>query len=266
MTIQALPVNTILQVEVGSTAHGTGLEGHEDHDEIVVALESMPEVFFHPRPGAMQRTRPEGVRSGPGDTDRQIYSLRKFVHLALTGNPSVLLVLWAPVMYETEPGHELRRLAQAFIGRHIIPKHRGYMRAQLLKLERGQNPVRGSGRREIVEQHGFDTKFAMHAARLGFQGIELVTTGRLQLPIAGEPGDWLRAVRRGEVSRDEWRRRLDELDVQLAAVYAMDAYPAEPNRRAVEAFVMRSHLLHWGFPPAHFIEVNGIPQGRTVFR
>ena len=36
------------------------------------------------------RTQPEGVRSGPGDLDLIVYSLRKWMRLALTGNPTVL--------------------------------------------------------------------------------------------------------------------------------------------------------------------------------
>lgn len=46
---------------------------------------------------------------------------------------------------------------------------------------------RGSGaqtnRPELVAEHGYDTKFAMHALRLGAQGVELLTTGRITLPV-----------------------------------------------------------------------------------
>jgi hypothetical protein len=38
LTIPPLPPSTILLVEVGSTAHGTGLPGGEDHDEMGVEL------------------------------------------------------------------------------------------------------------------------------------------------------------------------------------------------------------------------------------
>ncbi|MGH9224923.1 MAG: hypothetical protein ACRD2W_14375 [Acidimicrobiales bacterium] len=34
LEIPPLPESTILLVEVGSTAHGTGLPGGEDHDEL----------------------------------------------------------------------------------------------------------------------------------------------------------------------------------------------------------------------------------------
>src|SRR5688500_20370369 len=82
--ITPLPPATILLVEVGSTAHGTGLEGGEDHDELGVVVESREEVLgLEPegRPTVMQRTQPDGVRSGPGDIDRTLHSLRRFVRL-----------------------------------------------------------------------------------------------------------------------------------------------------------------------------------------
>ena len=68
MEIPPLPDSTILVVEVGSTAHGTGLPGGEDLDLTAVVVE-MPRVWDSARGGPaaiMQRTQPEGVRSGPG--------------------------------------------------------------------------------------------------------------------------------------------------------------------------------------------------------
>lgn len=74
--IPALPDNTILLMEVGSTAHGTGLEGAEDYDEMGIIVEEPQEVLGLDKAGfrtVMQRTQPEGTRSGPGDTDRTLY-------------------------------------------------------------------------------------------------------------------------------------------------------------------------------------------------
>ena len=44
LTIPPLPATTILVVEVGSTAHGTGIPGGEDHDEIGVVVETAEQV------------------------------------------------------------------------------------------------------------------------------------------------------------------------------------------------------------------------------
>ena len=175
------PERMILLVEVGSTAHGTGLPGGEDHDETAIVVESPAQVLGLGPPLAnhMQRTQPEGKRSGPGDTDRQVYSLRSFLAMAAAGNPSILLTLWAPVIEVSGVGEMLIGLREAFVGRHVLPRYRGYMQSQVMRMQglKGSgHGRRGGGKRdELVAAHGYDTKFAMHAARLGYQGRELVT-------------------------------------------------------------------------------------------
>jgi uncharacterized protein len=242
VSVPSLPANVILLCEVGSTAHGTGLPGHEDRDEMGVVVESPQEVLglgsgFGTR---VYRTKPEGVSSGPGDTDRVLYSLRRYLSLAAAGNPSILVCLFAPVLQATELGHNLRVNAQMFVGRHIVPRYRGYMQAQVEKLERG------SGQREVlIEAHGFDTKFAMHAARLGFQGAELLATGQLALPMVNPAGSWLRAVRRGEVSQDEWRSVVRDLDAKLATMADDPRYPEGPDRKGIEQWSVRAHTEAW---------------------
>jgi hypothetical protein len=253
MEIPPLPTGTILLVEVGSTAHGTGLPGGEDLDQLGVVVESADQILGLDEAGfqtVMQRTQPEGVRSGPGDIDRTLHSLRRFLRLAASGNPSILMTLWAPVEVSTEHGEELQALGDAFVGRHVIPRYRGYMQSQalrLLGLRGGGHGRRGGGQREeLVAEHGFDTKYAMHCSRLGFQCIEMLTTGRLQLPIEGEPADWLRGVRRGEVSFDTWWERSLALDAVLEAMEQDDSLPAGPDTGRIEAFSTRVHLAHWG--------------------
>ncbi len=250
--IPPLPESTILLVEVGSTAHGTGLPGGEDHDEMGVVVEDAAVVLGLDDQGLrtlMQRTQPEGSRSGPGDTDRTLHSLRRFLRLAASGNPSILMALWAPVLHLTPAGEELRALADAFVGRHVIPRYRGYMQAQTLRLLglRGGGHGRrgGGGREELIAAHGYDTKYAMHAARLGFQCVELLTTRQLQLPIGGEPAEWLRAVRRGEVAFEEWWDRCLALDAQLERMAEDDSLPAGADRERIAEWSVSTHLALW---------------------
>src|SRR5215472_15227763 len=250
--IPPLPRGAILLVEVGSTAHGTGLPGGEDHDELAVVVEGPADVLGLSEAGLrsqMHRTQPEGARSGPGDTDRTVHSLRRFLRLAASGNPSVLMALWAPVLHAAEDGLALRALGESFAGRHVIPRYRGYMKAQaerLLGVRGGGHGHRGGGRRpELVEAFGYDTKYAMHCARLGFQCAELLTTRRLALPVQGEPADWLRAVRRGQVPFGEWWDRCLHLDAELAALAADDSIPAGPDRARIQRWSVDTHLRHW---------------------
>jgi hypothetical protein len=53
LDIPPLPASTILLVDVGSTAHGTGIPGSEDNDELGVIIETAPT-------GATCKPRPSG--------------------------------------------------------------------------------------------------------------------------------------------------------------------------------------------------------------
>lgn len=252
LEIPALPTSTILLVEVGSTAHGTGIPGGEDHDELGVVVESREQLVGLDKAGfrtVMQRTQPEGHPSGPGDIDRTLYSLRTFLRLAASGNPSILMSMWAPIEFATPYGHELRLMAEAFVGRHIIPRYRGYMQSQVRRMTGTRGGGHGrwgsGGRPELVAKYGYDTKCAMHAARLGLQCLELLDTGRLQLPLLTEDGDWLRSVRRGEVSFDDWFARTVELDAAMADRLDDESIPAGPEHERITAWSVDTHQAMW---------------------
>ena len=252
MKIPSLPETTILMVEVGSTAHGTGIDGGEDHDEMAVVVETPEQLLGLDEHGfktVMQRTQPEGTRSGPGDVDRTLHSLRRFVRMAVAGNPSILMALWAPVEYSTPLGDELRALGEAFVGRHIVPRYRGYMQSQarrLLGIGGAGHGKRGSGGRdELIEQFGYDTKYAMHCARLGFQCLELLSTGQLVFPIQGEPGEWLRSVRYGKVGFEQWWERSLDLDAQLERIGDDQSFRPNPDRKRIEGWCIDAHLRTW---------------------
>jgi uncharacterized protein len=153
----------ILRVQVGSGVHGTAVAGQDDRDEMGLCLEPPefvtglarvpngagergPAVRFEQYERHTAWDRPGGLAnpSGAGDLDVVIYSARKWARLALAGNPTVLLVLFVPdhdVVFRNQAGAEL------------------------------------TSRPELIAVHGYDTKYAMHALRLGLQGIELLTTG-----------------------------------------------------------------------------------------
>lgn len=243
-----LPDSTILHVEVGSNAYGTALSDTSDHDELTVMLESRQQVFglgegFKVK---QQRSQPEGVPSEPGDTDRTIYSLRHFCRLAAQGNPSILTALWAPILYTTPVGDGLRSLAPAFISRSMIPRYRGYMRSQTLRLLGLAGGDHGQRRADLIAAHGYDTKFAMHTARLGYQCQELLATRSLAMPIPDPVGEWLRAIRRGEVPFEEWWARVIQLDERLSFWQDYARIPKYADQGRIEWFVAEAHLTTWG--------------------
>jgi predicted nucleotidyltransferase len=159
----------ILRCVVGSTVHGLSNPGTDDRDEMGVCVEPREYVlglrsFEH----WVSRTQPEGVPSGPGDLDLTIYGLRKYCRLALKGSPTVLLLF-------IDDEHVLQRtpLGSELLGdRHATRT------------------------RELADEHGYDTKYAMHALRIAHRGHELLSTGRITLPIPQPAREHLMEVRR----------------------------------------------------------------------
>jgi predicted nucleotidyltransferase len=235
--------NEILRGLVGSTCHGTAIDGQDDRDEMGVFIEPPANVCgLESCDHYIQRDQPDGVRSQPGDLDLTMYSLRKFCRLAAAGNPSVLILLWLPShITKTAIGAELVALRDAFVSRQTGERFLGYLLGQKARLKgERSNRVR---RPELVAEHGYDTKFAMHALRLGFEGIELMTEGRLTLPVAQPNLSILRAVRTGQVKLDEAVRLVDDAETRLRELVGRCTWRADLRR--IDAFLVNAHLAHW---------------------
>lgn len=238
--------HTILRGVVGSTVHGTNLPGTDDRDEMGVAIEPPAYVIglkvFEQH---IQRDRPEGVRSEPGDLDLTVYSLRKWTRLALKGNPSVLLLLFTPMVVTEEPlGTELRELAPAFASRRAAAPFLGFINQQKERLlgERGQLRV---NRPELVEKHGWDVKYGGHILRLAHQGVEYLSTGKLSLPMPIEQREEVLAVRRGEWSMEKTLTRAGEIVHELEDLRLSSPLPPEPDTERIEKWLVSAYQRDW---------------------
>lgn len=237
---------TILRTLVGSTVHGLSNPGTDDRDETAVCVEPPDHVvglrsFEH----YVARTQPDGAPSGPGDLDLSVYGLRKFCRLALKGSPTVLLVFFVTgddVLVCEPLGEELRGLAPAFLSQRTGRSFLGYLDAQRRALLSGAG---GNRTRELSREHGYDTKYAMHALRIAAQGTELLTTGRITLPVPEPDRSRLMEVRRGEVPVDEVAARLERAAAGLEDAAARTALPARPDADRINAFLVDAHLRFW---------------------
>ena len=184
---------TILRGLVGSTAHGLNVNDPiEDRDEMGVCIEPLDaamsltssfEQFIYRSAAELEGL--SSARSTAGDLHSTIYSLRKWARLALKGSPTTLLLLFSPesqLVHCDTTGHELR----------ARPRHRLAARARIVsrlsacpdaaaqrraRAEAGASP----GARRNVRFR--PDEYAMHMLRLGYQGVELLTTGQLSLPM-----------------------------------------------------------------------------------
>jgi RNA repair pathway DNA polymerase beta family len=97
-----------------------------------------------------------------------------------------------------------------------------------------------------VAMHG-NTKFAMHMVRLGIQGVELMRTGAITLPIPEPDLTWLRELRRGEHTKEEALDRAAELEAEIDRVTADSPLPERPDHAALDRWLVDLHRRHWGW-------------------
>jgi hypothetical protein len=134
------------------------------------------------------------------------------------------------------------RLRDAFVSRKAGERFLSYLVAQKRSLtgERGARVKRP----DLVARHGYDTKFAMHALRVGYQGIALMAEGCIPVPVSPPELAMLRAVRAGEVSYSDVLGLIAEAEARLRVLVA--ASERLPDTAAIEAFLVDAHLRHWG--------------------
>ncbi|MFC4006603.1 DNA polymerase beta superfamily protein [Nonomuraea purpurea] len=239
---------TILRCQVGSGVHGTNIVGTDDRDEMGVCVEP-PEYVMGLRrfDQYVYRTQPEGVRSGPGDLDLTVYSLRKWMRLATTGNPTVLLPLFVPgeeIVTVNEIGLDLRANPDMILSRQAGCRFLGYLRAQRDRMVEHPNGAR-TNRPELIALHGFDTKYAGHMVRLGVQGVELLETGSITLPMPEPWRSWIVDLRQGKHTKDEALEAAAELEARLEALTATCDLPERPDMGRVDAWLVESHRRAW---------------------
>lgn len=244
--------NEIVRTLCGSDVHGMAIPGHDDRDEMGVYIET-PEQLLGLKPSAehyVSRTQPHGVRSGPGDVDLTLYSLRKFLRLATKGNPTVLTVLYSAdehLLTTTPIGTRLRRLRRRIVSARAGWRYLGYLDGQRERMVGRGRQSRVPNRPELVEAHGYDTKYASHALRLGLQGIQLMTTGSLTLPLRSEDREACMEIKRGEVNFEAALKAVDDARARLADVMENKRYAwaEQPDMQAVNAWMVKATKEHW---------------------
>lgn len=245
--------HTILRTQVGSGVHGTAIEGSDDRDEMglcvepaayVVGLRRFDQYIYR---SAAERTGDPNEPSTADDLDLVVYSLRKWMRLALQGNPTVLIPLFVPdheVVEVNELGAELRANPDLIVSREAGHRFIGYLRSQRTRMIEGKVTGRVS-RPKLIEEFGFDTKYAGHMVRLGVQGVELLETGRITLPIPEPWRGWIRDLRQGRHTQAEAIDAAADLEARLLELVGSSDLPPVPDQAKADAWLVEAYQRTW---------------------
>lgn len=224
MTLPTGAGTVLLAGVVGSTAYGLAGPG-SDVDRLG--------MFAAPALSLLGLRKPADshVSTGPDST---FHEAGKAARLILAGNPTAAELLWLPEdLYETRTplGDEAIGIRSAFLcAARTRSAYLGYATQQCSKLlSRGDGSFSSDTRKRTA-------KHARHLMRLVNQGLQLYSTGFLQVRLE----DPQRYVDFGErVAADPEAVRPFMADAEARFDAARAALPAEPDTAAVEAWLVR---------------------------
>ena len=209
----------VLRSVVGSRAYGLDEEG-SDTDRRGIFLPPAPRHWSH-------AGVPEQIERD--DTQEAYWELEKAIVLALKANPTVLEMLYSPLVEAVlAPADELLRERHRFVSRLVYQTYNGYVLSQFKKL---QADIRSTG--DVRWKH------VMHLLRLLLAGIDVLRDGQVPLDV-GEHRERLLAVRRGEVPWPDVETWRGDLHREFDTAYRETSLPERPDYAWSDDFLVRA--------------------------
>ena len=175
--------------------------------------------------------------------DITIYSIIKFFKLCMENNPNIIDSLFVPrncVLYSTSIGEMVREHRQLFLHKGAWHKFKGYAFGQMHKMRTKQPQGK---RKTIVEEHGYDVKFAYHVVRLLNEVEQILSEQNLTLDRNREQ---LKAIRRGEWSLEQIEDYFNSKERELESLYSASKLPALPDELAITELLLNCLEQHYG--------------------
>jgi len=175
--------------------------------------------------------------------DFNIYSIIQYFQLCMDCNPNMIDSLYTPqncILYISPIAQMVRENRDVFLSKLAWHKFKGYAYSQVHKMK-NKNPE--GKRKETVEKHGYDIKFAYHVVRLLDECDQILTTGTINLRRDAER---LKAIRRGDWTMEEILAHFDEKEKYLESVYQDSDLPHSPREDEIKELLMECLRLHFG--------------------
>jgi uncharacterized protein len=231
-----LEERTIILSPTGSYAYGTNTET-SDHDYKGVCI---PPIEYYLGLEAFNEYNSSGgknFKNTKDDVDVNIIHINKFVKDAMAGVPNNIEILFVrPEDYlkVTPLGQRLIDNRHLFLSKLIQKRFGGYAYSQIQKLK---NKVsNGTGRQDLINAFGYDTKFFMHSVRLLTSAIEILDTCDYSTYRGNR--ELLLECRNGRYTFTEALQMIEELDEQLKVAVTKSALPSTPDYKKINQLLM----------------------------
>lgn len=227
---------TIILSPTGSYAYGTNTET-SDKDFKGVCI---PPVEYYLGLESFNEYNTSGgknFKNTKDDVDVNIIHINKFVKDAMQGVPNnieILFVRQEDYLKVTPLGQMLIDNRHLFLSKQIKNKFGGYAYSQIQKLKNKQS--NGTGRVDLIEKYGYDTKFFMHSIRLLTSAIEILETGDFSTYRPNR--SLLLDCRNGKYQFNEALEMVEYYDNQLKNALEKSELPKTPDYKKINRLLI----------------------------
>jgi len=163
--------------------------------------------------------------------DLNIYNIVKYFDLCMGCNPNMIDSLFTPrrcVLHSTHIGELVRDNRKLFLSKLCWHKFKGYAYSQMQKMK---SQTRIGKRAEVVQEYGYDLKFAYHMVRLMHEVEQILEENDLDLERNREQ---LKSIRRGEWTLEEVENYFAVKEEVLEQAYAKSDLPHKPREAEIK--------------------------------
>lgn len=256
-----LPLNTMYETYTGSLSYGIRSD-NSDYDICGFCIPPKEIVFPHlageiagfgQQVKRFDQYQQHHIQDGPKVWDITIYSIIKYFQLVMQNNPNMIDSLFTSRKYvtcSTAIGEMVREKRKMFLHKGAWFKYRGYSFSQLHKIKT-KKPI--GKRKEIVDEFGYDLKFACHTVRLLLEIEQILVEGDLDLERNREI---LKSIRRGDWTQERLESWFDAKEEALEQQYLDSTLPWGPPQDKIKELLLNCLEHHYG-SLSNVIQVRG---------
>jgi len=175
--------------------------------------------------------------------DLTIFNIVKYFKLCMQNNPNMIDSLFVPqtcVLHATRVGQMVREQRKLFLHKGAWHRFKGYAFSQMKKMKT-KNPE--GKRKAMVEEFGYDVKFAYHVVRLLNEVEQILTEHDIDLQRNREQ---LKSIRRGEWKLEDIERHFADKELELEKMYLASTLQYGPDVDKLKQLLIDCLEQHYG--------------------
>jgi predicted nucleotidyltransferase len=230
----------------GSHLHGAKVSGYDDLDIYGCYIEPPERILgvlglehFVWSSGSSRE------KNTADDVDITTYSLQRWGQLIRKGNPAILHYLFAANALAPSDTWDkfIGSHREQLISKRAARQYIGFAASQRMRLTGERGMGRHGQRPDLIEQYGFDVKFAMHYVRLLGECRELLREHKVTLPRPEK--ELLIDIRTGKYTQDQVFEIGDSLASECQQLLEKSDLPDDVNLQLLSQQIADAYQYHW---------------------